>query len=602
MLLSDKVRKSRRSHAVSLKRKLNNNTAAVDSADPNTPAASLEDIARSVIHAPTDQEGLQHFEKAISFHHQKNFELFLPLDIRSAQALVNALLVAMHQQYAPTQLAAARILTNLAATEVSNNNPTDDDGGNYYGNDASATLSWSLLIAQTPGLVIPVLREAISQQDSVELSSQCSWCIGNLAGDESCRPFCLPVVPILVQIMQRSLAMQQVTVCRNATWALSNIARGPSAKPFLGESLITPSLIAQLLLSPERLGGGEASTQETAITWTNVANEMLWVVAFLTSREEDAVDYICDTTADRVSFSSQPPRLVCEALACRLATLVDVIPCIRAVGNIATACGGKHLLGLLEAHSGSIVVSLAKLVTMDDAPVVAAEAAWAIGTLLCDAGRPDHLSTQIAVPVLLPNLCMTVTSEVVKLDVKRESLAALWNACAAYPGESMGDAWSSRSARDDFLLQIYRTPKMLRTMVDILETSVDMDLTVVAVQLTNAMLRRLNDATGILIEFTEYQGVDALEGICDRASQVAQFGVSWQGGTEAADIAADLIDDLFSDNDEEMDHVAPTVSGDQFVFGTLQPAPAFNFETTTGAGRGVSSKPAWLLQKEQQMM
>jgi hypothetical protein len=342
-------------------------------------------------------------------------------------------------------------------------------------------------------------------------------------------------------------------------------------------------------------------------TWSQVAYEMLWTVAFLTAREEEAIDYLCNPTMDNMSFSSQSPRLVCEALACRLASQVEVIPCLRAIGNIATACSGMHVPGLLEAHSGSVVSSLSMLLSQHatgDAHVVATEAAWTTGTLLCDAGKPDHSSTKHAVPVLLPILCATVTSEYSQLDLKRECMGALWNACAAYPGEPMGDAWRSRNVRDDFLLQIYQTPKMLRTVVDLLEKAVDIDLTMVAVQLINSLLRRLQETTKIRLEFTELGGVDALEGICDRASQSSQYGYgeSWKGGnSEAADIAADLIDDLFSTDEDEELGVVPMALENQFAFGVIQPTPAFDFgqvPISAGRGRGVSSKPSWMVQKE----
>ena len=592
-MLSDKIRKSRRSHAVSLKRKLN---STLPTSNATIPGHSFEEIAIGVIQTPTDIGRLQQLEN-ILMQQQK---LMVPSEVSFASALANALAVAL--QYGPTQLAAGRILTNLAATE-STGVASDDDGVNYYGNSSPTNMTWSMLLTQTPGLLEPALRDAISQQDSVDLSSQCCWFLGNLAGDVSCRASCLTLVPVLIQVLRASLVSQQVSVCRNATWAVSNLARGPSARPFLGDSLLTPSLISQILLAPERM-----ESDGGTITWSQVAYEMLWTVAFLTARDEEAVDYLCNPTADNMSFSSQSPRLLCEALACRLASQVEVIPCLRAIGNIATACSGLHIPGLLEAHSGSLASSLSMLLShhaTGDAHVVATEAAWAAGTLLCDAGAPDHSSTKHAVPVLLPRLCATVTSEYSQLDLKRECVGALWNACAAYPGEPMGDAWRSRSVRDDFLLQIYQTPKMLRTVVDLLETAVDMDLTMVAVQLINSMLRRLQETTEIRLEFTELGGVDALEGICDRASQSSQYGYgeSWKGGnSEAADIAADLIDDLFSgDEDEELEGVVPMALENQFAFGVVQPTPAFDFgpvPISAGRGRGVSSKPAWMVQKE----
>jgi hypothetical protein len=591
---------------------------------------SIEDIATQVIQAPTNIVLLQQLETALMQQQKQllqtsSLSLFLPGNLPAAHALAHALSLALQQikqqqLSSIIQLTAARIITNLAAAEVNHlSSGQDEDGLAYYGTATILTMSWSLLLTKTPGLIRPALQDAMIQPHSVELASQSCWCLGNLAADASCRDACSSLIPTLVQVLQASLLIHQVSLCRNAAWALSNLARGESARPFLGESLLTPSFVSQVLLSPERL---KTSQDDSTVTWTHVAFEMLWILAFLTAREDDAVEYLCGQTPDSVSFSSQSPRLICEALACRLATKVDVIPCLRAVGNIATACGGRYISGLLEAHSGSVVNSLSLLLsdhaTSSDAHIVAMEAAWAAGTLLCDAGMPNHGSTHYAVPVLLPTLCRTVTSEGSQLSLKRECLAALWNACAASPGESMGSSWSSRSVRDDFLWQIYQAPWMLRSLIDLLDTSVDMDLTMVAVELTNSLLRRLKERTTIVQEFIELQGVDTLEGICDRASQSHQYGSgdTWHGCTsEAADIAAGLIDDFLSeqgDNDDELPSVAPMALGNQFVFGapesvsTWELGPTGFVATTSGSGlgrgrgRGISSKPAWMVKQDQQ--
>lgn len=282
------------------------------------------------------------------------------------------------------------------------------------------------------------------------------------------------------------------------------------------------------------------------------------------------------------------------------------VPCVRAIGNIASSCQGKHLKSILEAHSGSIVKSIATLLELGSFPsshTVAVEAAWAARTLLCDAGLPNHESTEIAVPVLLPPLCKCVTSGYSKSDLKREAMSALWTAVAAPPhgDQSMGAVWSTRATRDEFLHQIASADKMILTVVDLLRHSMDMDVIFTTVQLVNAMVRR--GAPEVRFQFEQYDGVNALEHVCDMASADHNYGSGTDWGSDevpAADIAADLIDDVFEQQagrDEEMEGIAPQVNGSTFSFGvpptTSVVAPVVVAAPTAGRGRG-RPVPAWM--------
>lgn len=157
-----------------------------------------------------------------------------------------------------------------------------------------------------------------------------------------------------------------------------------------------------------------------------------------------------------------------------------------------------------------------------------------------------------ACPVLLPVLCQMVVSEYAKLDLKREAVSALWNAVASPP--TMDDAWSSLILRDGFLQQIAECPGMVATLTGLM-LSVDADLALGSVRLINALLRRLERR--VLKDFVDTNGVDALEAVCNTASQDNAYRGrhGWQGGgnnanDEYTETAADLIDDLFGDKIE----------------------------------------------------
>lgn len=359
----------------------------------------------------------------------------------------------------------------------------------------------------------------------------------------------------------------------------------------------------------------------------DVAREAAWILAFLTAKEDSTVNFLC-VESQHGLFSSQPAVLVMEAMAARLHVALQqarqastwssneasqalkmTIPCLRSIGNIASACQGKHLPNLLRAHSKSIAKSLSKLLELGTFPsssshnqlgTASIEAAWAARTLLCDAGLTDHESTDIAIPVLLPDLCKCVTSGYAIQELKREALFALWTAVAAPPhtDQTMGAIWSTRSTLDEFLRLISRTPLLIPTLVDLLKTSTDMDIVVTALQLVNAMLRRLQDDENLRRQFEEHDGVNALEHICDVASSNAHYG----GGTDwndddnpAADIAADLIDDLFGaaqQEDDEMMDIAPASDGTTFTFGVPTAPNRAMMMPSRGRGRPV---PSWML-------
>lgn len=308
-------------------------------------------------------------------------------------------------------------------------------------------------------------RYMSSNSPLLELCQQCCWAVGNLAGDsqparDAARR--AGVVPPLVTVLKKGMELKHTAICRNVAWALSNLTRGvtTSGKEFCGPNLLTPALVGSVLMSPEQ----QLSTTVVSFWWLDVANEMCWVLAFLTAREEEVVDFLCEPTGELAWLMPNTQNVICAALAHRLdqaskavrsstdslsetalRALRMTIPCLRAIGNIAGA--PRHVATVLQEPS--ILESLAVLIEVGsvegchgDVTSVAVEAAWAAGTLLCDAGLPEHASTTKAGPVLLPVLCRTILSGYTKLDLKREALSALWNAVAAPPSEKdSGSSW-----------------------------------------------------------------------------------------------------------------------------------------------------------------
>jgi hypothetical protein len=164
----------------------------------------------------------------------------------------------------------------------------------------------------------------------------------------------------------------------------------------------------------------------------------------------------------------------------------------------------------------------------------------------------------------------------------------------------MGQIWSTRQTRDELLMQIVQTPHLMAVLVDLLQ-SMDPDVVLLSLQLVNAILRRLEDGE-IRRDFEELNGVDALERICEVVSSSVHYGSGndWEQGGElqVAEIAADLIDDLFNvdSQEDEMVDIAPVSTGSTFAFGlpTGMTGQGNGAPVSMGRGRPV---PAWMTHK-----
>ena len=526
-------------------------------------------------------------------------------------------------------LDAAKSLTNLAAIP-SLNGDSEQYGCHYHG-PASDSPSWCRAIVKSTALIelIGVISDLLGViscignnndwgekrsgrrvlAEILELSAQCCWAIGNLAGDSQvirdavarcsdpgerkvkgidmkdenmdfgnsqsqfhpiqsninnpssilasssisyspaistlCRVACLTVSSLFStssfssshksnsesksgneeENYSQRVEAARAELCRNAVWALSNLARGcdTPARPFLrledngsgGNGGLTSEELASLLSAPvtgtteairsSHLPHTEVSSFSPSLpipsslsptagpAWCDVRVEASWLLAFLTAREDDITTYLCgrsnfhgrDVSVDshdgnvvtalveRLVESSAPSMTTNTTLPLSRQsshTPPDprlIIPCVRAVGNLASAGDGTSVSALLlpstsslkaafiASISPSISHSLARIIQAGsksgpgESGVVAAEAAWAAGTLLCDVGSTNdsqqgqhhhpthHPSTIIAAPVLVPFLGTAIDSEHSCNDLRREALSALWNAVAPPPSSPL---------------------------------------------------------------------------------------------------------------------------------------------------------------------
>ena len=294
---------------------------------------------------------------------------------------------------------------------------------------------------------------------------------------------------------------------------------------------------------------------------------------------------------------------------------IDIIPCIRCIGNIATACNGIFVATLLSNDTMPLSEMLSQLINLPltgygtsnnkEKSAIALESSWVAGALLVDAGQ-IHESDQIfsaACLKICPSLCQILSSPSTKIDLKREVTFALWNAISIPPGIKSDQYDEKFTKKVLYSIAIYDgiIPSLCKDLLHVPDT----DANLVALRLVSSMLRRLNDNVSMTPNFkrrfSEEGIVDKLEAICDRASSIFHSSETAKRSVEeAANIAADLIDDFFSEDvfsDEENNALA---SLDTFTF-EVPPTQVKNMtisELTEGArsfGRGRGKTiPSWM--------
>ena len=685
------IRKARKSHAVALKRRVRATTtggsgtssAAATGCGTVTDEAlraeisSLADDYVKAAGSPAEASALSALQTALAKNEvaasSKAIESLInnassSASTQAGDASASALMLAdtlarsLSSQSASDEmrLDAARVLTNLAVCGSASNESSDLSAADaYYG---AIQENWCDILIRSSAIgslvgtfqsLVVASKEQEPYQHAISLCEQCCWALGNVAGDSqrsrdalrsggvigpivAALRFGLNVAASASTVGYIGAAEPVVGLCRNAAWALSNLARGSysSAVPFLQMDnagiefgLLTPGDLYQVLAVHElsryeNAAVASANADSTVSSWMDVANECNWLVCLITGKEDEAVEFL---------FSeSTASNLFCASLATTLAkisnalcssdsdvaelALRNAVPCVRVVGNIAASCEGKYVSNLLAGYNGidPLATSVTRIIQVGtqrgrDYGIVAAEACWAAGTLLVDAGTTNHPSTA-SCEVLVPALCDILTSGSTKIELKREAASALCNAVAAPPppSSSMEQVTSTRddsqSTRDRILIRISNTKRIVQSLTSLL-ICFDADAVYSSLVLVDLILRRVACKTlsmQVKTLFEEANIVDALETICDRASATASYGNSgvWRGSgsteEKCAELAADLIDDIFGEDDnidDVTEVVVPQTGGPSFVFGASQAPEAFDFGLSAANNSGDSREP-----------
>ena len=660
--ISDKIRKSRRSERVA-KRRFATATDTTVADDHDVSIDEFVFFVRACLndHILPSSEALEALQRASSSSRSVSVlqKLYVSPDYvdeiqnRLPKVLVKVLVSDMSTML--DKLNSARILTNIfagppgLATKV-------------FGNIiADLVKSLASCIHMLVMMTTNIKQIEDQSKGIILLAGQISWAIGNVCADDiDARALSMErgVLEVLIRTFNVGLKYSLSELCRNAVWALSNLSRGDetSALPFL-RSTSTTTIYGysdagvrddDTVLKVSDIVHILSAIEFNDSIWNELKKDICWLLAFLTAKEDGAVAMLCQ------SNMNSP---LCFALLHRFSSIiktykevsthnddavfelaVNILPCIRAIGNIATACNGIYVRMFLKAIPGtlSFTTLLAGIIelplignndfnvhNLKERSALASESTWIAGALLVDAGVVDNPEQAIPHPSsdaclhLCPALCKVLSASITKIELKREAAFALWNAVSMPPEIKNVDEYDM-----DYVERILRDIAVFDGMIsslcnELLHTH-DTDANLAALMLISGMLTRLQgDFTffsNLKRRFSEEGIVDALDKICEKASSSFQT-YKQDSSQRVAEIAADLIDDFFSeefDCDDGGDH---SVSRDVFTFeppvssfnivhdsNFISPALATptsgNFSLGQGRGRGKEKTlPAWMKHK-----
>lgn len=426
------------------------------------------------------------------------------------------------------------IFVKLTAISYS---PSSDSS--YYGRTPS---SWCLLMVRNAQL-ISLIMESARKYDS------CLVILGNLGGDPSSQ-VCPALrqqglVPTLLSCIQQPAAV----------WALTNVIRHDTsawASVYCSQQLLSASMLESLLKSPK------------------VSTQAAWTTASLTGREEAVVQYL-------VSHPTFCPTVV-ALLGQQVMNPNDQLePLLQALGYIASY--EENVPPLLNLPS--LIPTLIQLLQSSTSKEAVMHVVWLIGCLLVDARIENHPSTRIAAPNLVPLLFQRLDLQNnPSLDERRDIAQALWNALALPPACDIDPNLSIVRAYvpNDEILRL-----SLSSLVGLLTCS-DADAMIASVNVLNFLLRQ-DESSSLRVNMEEANIQSALDFVCESSVD------------EAAEVAADLLDDFFCPDDND-DMFAPpsTTRSNTFSFGfPEQPTTAAARVGGMGRGRG-AVVPSWMSQ------
>ncbi len=506
--------------------------------------------------------------------------------------------------------------------------------------------SWCHVIVNSTVLSLVLDQLKRVDNNNIALCEKCIFVIGNVLGDSfmarqtllelgalptiliACVKMGLEKIKLLGQQQPQQQQQQgdelvsALQLVRNSIWSLINFIRGgdtsSSSSSFMAE--MTQHIDLAVLLSLPESIQSITNNSECISAAFNVAIETCWLTVFLTNYNEamsfgienwlsqdilmglgtrlcsgvDAViiqyKQIEDESDDGDALNDGVDQSTTSFLASNLKIAENVsnssIPCCRALNNIAiyldsipqngeTIVQAKQsvtsaLLSEMTARCLVELISVGSIGGGTEADTIACSATSLASIILTDASRDfEKYAGSTAVWSLLPALVQGLIGPMSFYDFRREILWAIWNML------------QHNRLQQKLLMEIIgtSTEEVARALTEMLVALESSDAVEPALGLVDMLLRTLDESnmratTGksLKILFEEVGLVEALWYVCDNDVDES----------EVAEMAAELIDDFYEDQEEDVDDdgmivTAPSVNGQQFQFQAPSHTGQFNF-------------------------
>lgn len=394
---------------------------------------------------------------------------------------------------------------------------------------------------------IPIFVKLLMSPDE-NVREQSIWALGNMAGD--CTDYRdtilkLGAMPALVENLQRTT---KLTMLRNGTWTMSNLARG---KPSPAYEYVAPALpcLAKLI----------TSTDEETLT------DACW-----------ALSYLSDGSAQRIQGVVQSGVLPILAKLVNHSNASIQTPALRTIGNVAT---GDDKMTDAVVNSGAVpqLVTLMKSARK----AVRKEAVWTISNIT--AGSKVQIQSVInagAIPELV-----RILSEG-EWEVKKEAAWAISNFCSGGSKDHIRLLVSKKAIKPLCDLLACEDPKIILVALEAIKHILN------AGESDGSKFGSNQNAYADMIE--DADGLDKIEGLQEHSNE------------KVYEKAVEIIERFFQEDEgENLGGLAAQQQGGAFTFdngsgfgsGGFGTAPSFS---SNGFAFGGPQQPQMQQQQQQQ--